>query len=219
MIGFVLLLSLLVQPGQPSIQGSGPPIAREHIVNESDMDSVMAALQPFESVFVSAIDGVPAARDERERFLRGFRDAFGEKSLRTERLRKGASQAVSDEPLVNRMRLVAEEDAARWALRIGIEWQAPPLDSVNLGAGASDSIARAWPGLRAAVRVRLSPSGGQGEETGVRTIEFEYRVRFPAGHPVDASYYQLAGRQVAFLGDDQRLVLEDTLREPVPASR
>ncbi|HVP15025.1 MAG TPA: hypothetical protein VMS88_05750 [Terriglobales bacterium] len=229
MTGFVLLLSILVQPGQPSIQGSGPPIAHEHVMDESDVDSLTAALQPFETVFVAAIDGVPAPRAERESFLRGFHDAFGEKSLRTERMRKGASQAVPDESLPNRMRLVAEEEGARWAARIGIAWLAPPADSA--GAGASDSIARAWPGLRAAVRVRLSPSAGRGGETGVRTIEFEYRLRFPSGHPVDASYYQLAGRQVAFLAlealqrpegrldDDQRLILEDTLREPAPSSR
>jgi hypothetical protein len=56
-------------------------------------------------------------------------------------------------------------------------------------------------------------------------------LRFPAGHPVDAAYYQQAGRQVAFLvleavhrargelGDDQRLRLEGARRITPAAAR
>ena len=56
-------------------------------------------------------------------------------------------------------------------------------------------------------------------------------LRFPAGHPVDAAYHQLAGRQVAAvvmeavqrargeLGEDRRLKLEQTRRVAPPATR
>ncbi len=228
----VLLFALLFLPGPAPrpIEGSGPPIAREHVMDEQDVDSLSAALRSFDPVFVSGIDGVPASRAERERFLGGFRDAFGEKTLTTERVRRGAGAAVPGEALQNRMQLVTDEDGARWSVRIRIAWIAPLADSAS-AAASPDSLTRAWPGLGADVRVLLMPLGGRERETGIRSVEFDYRLRFPAGHPVDASYYQLAGRQVAFLAlealhrpegrldDDQRLVLEDTRREPAPAAR
>jgi len=226
-VPLVLALLLGFQPGPRPIEGSGKPVEREHTLTEADVDSLASAMQAFDLVFVAGLDGLPGAAREREAFLKGFRDACGEKTLPTERVRKKTGEVVPGEPLRNHMRLAADEGSARWLARIKLGWRVPAPDSAQPARGGADSLARAWPGLGARVGLGLEWNGDDnGRGPGPPPAALDFQLRLPAGHPVDAAYYQHAGRQVAFLvlealhrpggwlDDDERLRLEDTRREP-----
>lgn len=238
-VPLVLALLLCFQPGPRPIEGSGTPVEREHTLKEADVDSLASAMQPFDLVFVAGLEGLPGAAREREAFLKGFRDAFEEKTLPTERVRKKTGGIVAGDPLRNHMRLAADEESARWLARIKLAWRVPAPDSARHvpdsarpARGGADSLARAWPGLGAQVGVGLERSGdGEGGGPGPPATALDFQLRFPAGYPVDAAYYQHAGRQVAFLvlealhrpggwlDDDERLRLEDTRRESAVPQR
>ena len=225
---FLLLALLLRSPPEPRpIAGSGKPVEREHILKESDVDSLASAMQAFDLVFVAGLEGLPGAAREREAFLKGFRDAFDEKTLPTERVRKKTGGVAAGEPLRNHMRLATDEESARWLARIKLGWRVPAPDSAQPARGGADSLARAWPGLGVQVGVGLEWNGDhKGRGPGAPPpAALDFQLRLPTGHPVDAAYYQHAGRQVAFLvlealhrpggwlDDDERLRLEDTRRE------
>jgi hypothetical protein len=224
---FLLLALLLRFPPEPRpIEGSGKPVEREHTLTEADVDSLASAMQAFDLVFVAGLEGLPGAAREREAFLKGFRDAFREKTLPTERVRKKTGGVVAGEPLRNHMQLAVDEGSARWLVRIKLGWRVPAADSAWAARGGADSLARAWPGLGAQVRVGLEWNGDdEGRGPGPPAAALDFQLRLPPGHLVDAAYYQHAGRQVAFLvlealhrpggwlDDDERLRLEDTRRE------
>ncbi len=226
----LVLALLFAQESVPrSIEGFSKPASRPHTMEESDVDSIAATLERFAPVYVAGIEGVPLRPPERDRFLEGFRAAFVEKDLPTERVEKTGA-IVAAEPLRNRVQLVGDESGAQWLVRIRIEWLAPDRDSLGEARDAGDSLAAAWPGLRAHVRVSLEWNGSEPRRGGT-TAPLEEWLRLPSGHPVDAAYFQHAGRQIALLAlealhrpdglldDDQRVKLEDTRREPPPALR
>jgi hypothetical protein len=228
---FLLLALLLGVPAEPrSVEGQGKPAARPRDMDETEVDSLAASMERLESVYVAAIDGVPAEARLREAFLKGFHEAFGEKTLATERVARKTGAATAGEPLLNHMQLVVDDDGARWLVRVAVQWLVPPPDSTQARGSPADSLARAWPGLGVHVKLEIERNEDS-PGRGAKTVPVEQWLRLPAGHPVDAAYYQHAARQVAlvaletlhrpggWLDDNQRLMLEDARREPAAAAR
>ncbi len=227
-----LVLGLLfAQESIPrSVEGFSKPVSRPHTMEEADVDSIAATLERFETVLVASLDGAPEGSRDRERFFEGFREAFTEKDLAVERVARRTGTVGRAEELQNHIRLVGDETSALWIARVRVEWITPPPEGLRGARDAADSLARAWPGLRAHVKVTLEWNGTDPRRGG-GAAPLDQWLRLPAGHPVDAAYYQHAGRQVALLvlealhrpdgllDDDQRVKLEDAEREPPPALR
>jgi hypothetical protein len=222
MTRLLLLLGFVLLQTSPDVTSNpGSPIKPPHVMDEAEVDSLMPTTGARIPVLVEALEGVPVAPRERDAFLRGFRGAFQEREIPTERIVKKTGAVKPGAPLRNELRL-AEGDGEKgaWSVRVQLEWFAPQ-DS------AADSLARAWPGRGARVTVTAGwPEGTRLPPPSLPRTEW---LRFPPGHPVDAAYYQNAGWQVGFLAleavqrakgdlnDDQRLRLEDTRRiTPAP---
>lgn len=217
MTRLLLLLGLVFLQVSPEVTGNPRiPIERPHVMDEAEVDSLTPTTGERVPLLVDALEGLPVAPPEREAFLEGFRGAFLEREIPTERVAKKTGAVRPGAPLRNDLRLaegVSEKGA--WHVRVRLEWFAPQ-DS------AADSLARVWPGRGARVTVTV----GWPEETRSAPpdrVRTEW-LRFPPGHPVDAAYDQHAGWQVGLLtleavqrargglGDDQRLRLDDTRR-------
>ena len=224
MTRLLLLLGIVLLQISPDITGNPRnPVERPHNMDEAEVDSLMPTTGARVPVLVEALEGAPVAPRERDAFLGGFRGAFQEREIPTERVAKKTGAVRPGAPLHNGLRLaevVGEKGA--WSVRVRLEWFAPQ-DS------AADSLARAWPGRGARVTVTAGwPEGARLAPPALPRTEW---LRFPAGHPVDAAYYQHAGWQVGFLvleavqrargdlNDDQRLRLEDTRRITPVATR
>ena len=217
MTRLLLLLGIVLLQLSPSVTGNPrSPVERQRLTDETETDSLELPTGGQVPVLVEALDGAPVAPLERDAFLRGFRGAFQEREIQTERLVKKTGAVRPDAPLRNCLRLAeGVDEKGAWSVRVRLEWFAPQ-DST------ADSLARAWPGRSA----RVTVTAGWPEETRIRppALPRTEWLRFPAGHPVDAAYYQRAGWQVGFLAleavqrakgdlnDDQRLRLDDTRR-------
>jgi hypothetical protein len=214
---FFLLLGIVILQISPEVTGNPRnPAERPHLMEEAEVDSLMPTTGARDPVLVEALEGAPAAVPEREAFLRGFRGAFQEREIPTERIAKKTGTVRPGAPLRNGLRLADEmNEKGAWSVRVRLEWFTPQ-DST------ADSLARAWPGRSARVTITVGwPQGPRILPPELPRIEW---LRFPTGHPVDAAYYQQAGWQVGFLvleavqrangdlNDDQRLRLEDTRR-------
>ncbi len=218
LLGVVLLQLNPEVTGNPRTRGE-----RLHVMDEAEVDSLAPTTGLRVPVLVEALEGLPAAKAEHEAFLKGFRGAFQERELPTERVAKRTGQVSPGSPLRNGLRLAeGVDEKGAWSVRVRLDWLAAP-DS------AGDSLARAWPGRSARLTVTAGwPEGTRLPPPAVPRVDW---LRFPAGHPVDAAYYQHAGWQVGFvaleavlrakgeLGDDQRLRLEDTRRLAPAATR
>jgi len=219
-----LLLGIVLLQVSPEITSSPRPmVERPHFMEEAEVDSLMPTTGARVPVLVEALEGVPTVPAEREAFLRGFRGAFLEREIPTERVVKRTGEVRPGAPLRNGLRLAeGVEEKGAWNVRVRIEWFAYP-DST------ADSLARAWPGRSARVTVTAGwPEGTRFVPPAQPRTEW---LRFPTGHPVDAAYYQHAGWQVGFLAleavqrakgdlnDDQRLRLENTRRVAAPVAR
>jgi len=223
--GLVLLQALPDIPGHAVI-----PTERPHELTEAEMDSLAPMTGAPVPVWVEAIEGVPVAAAEREAFVHGFRSRFRDREVPSERLARRDSIWRPDTPVLCDLRLADEPgEKGAWTARVRLDWKVPR-------DATADSTTRAWPGLGARVTVTVSAP----EPTSTRSLAPARAVappaphaawlRFPSGHPVDAAYHQLAGRQVAamvmeavqrargHLGEDRRLRLEQTQRgEPTTA--
>jgi len=225
----LLLLAFVLLQGQTDIPIRPPkPPERPHIMEESDVDSLQPTTGVASVVSVAALEGVPADPRAQAAFMRGFRDAFREGDLRTERVAKPGRPARPGPTLHVRFRLAeAEDDKDLRTARAKLVWFAPPPDTVPGRGAAADSLARVYPGLGVSVTVEVREPGTPGREK--PPLHHTVSLRLPSGHPVDAPYWQLAGRQVAFivleavhrqdgdLDEDQRVKLEDARRVPPPA--
>lgn len=222
-----LLLGLVFLQISPEVTGNvRGPVERPRTLEEADVDSLTPTTGTRIPVRVETLDNAPGAAPERDAFLRGFRGAFLERGLATERVEKKTGAVKPGAPLRNTLRLAeGEDEKGAWRVRVRLEWFTPS----DSGSAGVDSLARAWPGRGARVSVVVGwPEGPRGTPPEQTRTEW---LRFPAGHPVDPAYYQQAGRQVAFLtleavqrvtgdlGDDQRLRLEDTRRIPRLSAR
>jgi len=219
-----LLLGIVLLQISPEVTGlPNVPPERQRFMDEAEVDSLTPTTGARVPVMVEALEGAPAAPREREAFLKGFRSAFQERELRTERVMKKTGALRPGAPLRNGLRLAeGVDEKGAWSVRVRLEWFTPQ-DST------ADSLARAWPGRGARVTVTAGwPEGTRIMPPALPRTEW---LRFPAGHPVDAAYYQHAGWQVGFLAleavqrargelnDDQRLRLEDTRRITPAATR
>ncbi len=224
LLGIVLMQALPDLPGHTVI-----PTERPHEMDEAEVDSLMPTTGAPVPVWVETIEGVPAAPAGREAFVKGFRGRFGEREVPSERFARRDRVWKPDAPVVCGLRLAdGPDDKGAWTVRVRLAWRVP-RDST------ADSTARAWPGLEVGVTVTaLAPASGSWRELAQTVAPPAPRtewLRFPAGHPVDAAYHQLAGRQVAAvvmevvqrerreLGEDRRLRLEQTLRLAPAADR
>jgi hypothetical protein len=212
-----LLLGIVLLQISPDITGNPRNQARPpHLMDEAEVDSLMPTTGVRVPVLVEALEGAPVAPRERDAFLRGFRGAFQEREIPTERVAKKTGAVSPGAPLRNGLRLAeGVDEKGAWSVRVRLEWFVPQ-DS------AADSLVRAWPGRGARVTVTAGwPEGTRIPPPALPRTEW---LRFPSGHPVDAAYYQHAGWQVGFLAleavqrakgdlnDDQRLRLDDTRR-------
>jgi len=219
-----LLLGIVLLQISPNLTGNPRnPVERPHLMDEAEVDSLMHTTGARIPVLVEALEGAPVAPRERDAFLLGFRGAFQEREIPTERIAKQTGAVRPGALLRNGLRLAeGVDEKGAWSVRVRLEWFAPP-DS------ATDSLTRAWPGRSARVTVTADwPEGTRIRPPALPRTEW---LRFPTGHPVDAAYYQHAGWQVGFLAleavqrakgdlnDDQRLRLEDTRRITPAASR
>jgi len=217
MTRLLLLLGIVLLQISPDITGSPrTPVKPPHVMDEAEVDSLTPTTGARAPVLVDALEGAPAAPREREAFLRGFRGAFQEREIPTERIVKQTGAVRPGAPLRNGLRLAeGVDEKGAWSVRVRLEWFAPQ-------DGAVDSLTRAWPGRGARVTVTAGwPEGTRIMPPALPRTEW---LRFPTGHPVDAAYYQHAGWQVGFLvieavqrargdlNDDQRLRLDDTRR-------
>jgi hypothetical protein len=224
MTRLLLLLGLVFLQVSPEVTGSQRiPNERPHVMDEAEVDSLTPTTGTLIPVQVDALEGVPVAPRERDAFLVGFRGAFQERELPTERVAKQGGAVRRGAPLRNDLRLAeGVSEKGTWSVRVRLEWFAPQ-DS------AADSLARAWPGRAARVTVTV----GWPEQTRAAPpdqVRTEW-LRFPAGHALDAAYDQHAGWQVGLLtleavqrargglGDDQRLRLDETRRITPAAPR
>ena len=206
----LLLLGLVLLQVSPELTGhSRIPTERQHVMDEAEVDSLMPTTGALVPVWVEALEGVPAAAADREAFLKGFRGRFREREAPGERLARRDGTWRPDAKLALPLRLADEpEERNAWT-------------------------ARAWPGLAARVTVTaLAPEDASPRAAAARTLALHAPrvewLRFPAGHPVDAPYHQLVGRQVAAvvmeavqrargeLGEDRRVRLERTTRLAPP---
>ena len=219
-----LLLGIVLLQISPNLTGNPRnPVERPHLMDGAEVDSLMHTTGARIPVLVEALEGAPVAPRERDAFLRGFRGAFQEREIPTERIAKQTGAVRPGALLRNGLRLAeGVDEKGAWSVRVRLEWFAPQ-DS------AADSLVRAWPGRSARVTVTADwPEGPRIRPPALPRTEW---LRFPTGHPVDAAYYQHAGWQVGFLAleavqrakgdlnDDQRLRLEDTRRFTPAASR
>ena len=219
-----LLLGIVLLQTSPDLTGNPRnPVERPRHVDESEADSLTPTTGVRTPVLVEALEGAPVAARERDAFLRGFRGAFQEREIPTERIVRKTGAVMPGAPLRNRLRLAeGVDEKGAWSVRVRLEWFAP-RDS------AADSLARACPGRSARVTVTTNWP----EETRIMppALQRTEWLRFPTGHPVDAAYYQHVGWQVGFLAleavqrvkgdldDDQRLRLEDVRRITPVATR
>ena len=221
----LLLLGLALLQVTPELTGhSNNPVERPHVLDEADVDSLTPVTGERVPVRVDAIEGVPAAARERDAFLKGFRGAFVERALASERVERRTGVLRRGGTLRNGLRLAdAPDEKGAWGVRVWLEWFTPQDSTL-------DPLFRPWPGRGA--RVTVTVARPEVEAKGAAAVPRAATpdapraatLRFPAGHPVDAAYYQQAGRQVGFLAleavlrargdldDDQRLRLEDTRR-------
>ena len=212
-----LLLGIVLLQISPEVTGNPRnPAERPRLMEEAEVDSLLPTTGARVPVLVETLEGAPVAAPERAAFLRGFRGAFQERAIPTERIAKKTGAVRPGAPLRNGLRLAEEaNEKGAWSVRVTLEWLTP-RDST------ADSLARAWPGRSARVTVTVGwPEGARALPPELPRTEW---LRFPAGHAVDAAYYQHAGWQVGFLvleavlrtngdlNDDQRLRLEDTRR-------
>ncbi len=228
----LLLLAFVLLQGQvdPTVRPQ-KPMERPRVMEESNVDSLLPTTGAASVVNVPALEGVPADPRAQAAFLKGFHDAFREGDLRIERVAKTGGKARPGETLHNRFRLAeAGEDKDTWTARVRLEWFAPRPDTVPGRGAEAESLARIYPGIgvRVELEVRPPPDAGNGGPDKPAATS-AVTLRFPVGHPVDAPYWQLAGRQVGFvlleavhradgdLTEEQRLVLENARRLP-PAS-
>ena len=224
MTRLLLLLGIVLLQTTPDVTSNpGNPIRAPHVMDEADVDSLMPTTGARDPVLVEALEGLPAAPRERDAFLKGFRGAFQEREIPTERIAKKTGVVRPGTPLRNGLRLAeGVDEKGAWSVRVRLDWFAPQ-DS------AADSLVRAWPGRGAQVTVTAGwPEGTRSPPPALPRTEW---LRFPSGHPVDAAYYQHAGWQVGFLAleavlrangdlnDDQRLRLDDTRRTTPAAIR
>jgi len=225
----LLLLAFVLLQGQvdPTVRPQ-KPMERPRVMEESNVDSLLPTTGAARVLSVLALEGVPADPRARTVFLKGFHDAFREGDLRTERVAKPGGKAQPGGTLHNRFRLAeAGEDKDTWTARVRLEWFAPRPDTVPGRGAEAESLARIYPGIgvRVELQVRQPPDAddpGPDKPAAASAVA----LRFPAGHPVDAPYWQLAGRQVGFvlleavhraegdLTEEQRLVLESARRLP-----
>ena len=224
MTRLLLLLGIVLLQTLPDVTGNPPrPIEPPHVMDEAEVDSLTPTTGARVPVLVEALEGAPVTPRERDAFLRGFRGAFQERQIQTERVVRKTGAVRPGAPLRNGLRLSeGVDEKGAWSVRVRLEWFAPQ-DS------AADSLVRAWPGWGA----RVTVTANWPEETRIRppALPRTEWLCFPAGRPVDAAYYQHAGWQVGFLAleavqrargelnDDQRLRLEDTRRITPAATR
>jgi hypothetical protein len=220
----LLFLAFVLLQGQTDVNMPPPrPVERPHVMEEAEVDSLTPTTGAALLVSVAALEGVPVAAPAREAFLRGFRGAFREAELRTDRVAKRTGLVRAGEPLRNRFRMAEPDDAGTaWTARVRLEWSAGTPDTSGGTATAAGSLARAWPGL--AARVTIEAQKPETPRSESRPVPETTSLRLPSGHPVDAPYWQHAGRQVAFLllerlhrldgdlDDSQRVRLEDARR-------
>ena len=223
----LLVLALLLMQASPDLPDPRrSPAERVHSMDEAEVDSLAPTTGARVPVRVEALEGVPTAAREREAFLRGFRGAFQERELPTERVARKTGALKPAPPLHNGLRLAeGDDEQGAWTARVRLEWFTP-TDTASVGA---DSLGRAGTGRGA--RVTITVGWPEGPRPGPPALPRTERLRFPAGYAVDAAYYQQAGRQVGFLtleavqrargdlGDDRRLRLEDTRRIDPAAER
>jgi hypothetical protein len=224
MTRLLLLLGIVLLQTLPGVTGNPrTPIEPPHVMDEAEVDSLMPTTGSRVPVLVEALEGAPALPGERDAFMRGFGGPFLEREIPTERVTKKTGAVRPGAPVLNGLRLAeGVDEKGAWSVRVRVEWSVP-ADS------AGDSLFRAWPGRSAHVTVTVGwPEGTRVPPPLPPRLEW---LRFPAGHPVDAAYFQQAGWQVGFLaleavlrakgdlGDDQRLRLEDARRVTPPATR
>jgi hypothetical protein len=223
MIRILLLLGIVLLQVTPEAGNPRNLLERPHLMEEAEVDSLTPTTGARVPVLVEALEGLPAALPEREAFLRGFRGAFQEREIPTERVARRTGEVRPGAPLRNGLRLAEEVDEkGAWSVRVRLEWFA-------LQDSTADSLARAWPGRCARVAVTADwPEGTRNPPPEAPRTEW---LCFPTGRSVDAAYYQHAGWQVGFLAleavqrakgdlnDDQRLRLDDTRRITPIATR
>jgi hypothetical protein len=224
------LLGLVLLQVSPELSGhSNIPTERPRTMDEAEVDSLMPMTGALVPVWVETIEGVPADAAAREAFLAGFRGRFREREVPGERYARRDRAWRPGAPVSCRLRLADEPgERGAWTVRVRLAWRVP-RDST------ADSTARAWPGLAAHVSVTaVAPEASPARVLAAPRAPDAPReewLRFPPGHPVDAAYHRLAGRQVAALvmeavqrargelGEDRRLRLEQTERGVPPAAR
>jgi hypothetical protein len=217
-------LGIVLLQFAPDITGIPPhPAERPHSMDEAEVDSLMPTTGALVPVFVEALEGAPADAREREAFLRGFRAAFQEREIPTERVAKKGGAVGPGAPLRNGLRLAeGEDEKGAWSVRVRLDWSAAP-DS------AADSLSRAWPGR--SLRVTVAAAWPEGTRLTPPAVPRTAWLRFPAGLAPDAAYYQHAGWQVGLLAleavqrakgdldDDRRLRLDVARRDTTGAGR
>jgi hypothetical protein len=223
----LLVLALLLMQSSPDLPDPRRrPVERVRTMEEADVDSLAPTTGARVPVRIEVLEGVPVPVREREAFLKGFRGAFQERELPTERVAKTTGAVKPGALLRNGLRLAeGEDEKGAWSARVRLEWFTP----TDSGSVRVDSLARAGTGRGA--RVTVTVGWPEGPRAGPPPLPRTEWLRFPAGYAVDAAYYQQAGRQVGFLtleavqrakgdlGDDRRLRLEDTRRITPAAGR
>ncbi len=223
MYALVRLALIVLLQTAPEYSGPRRPPDPVRTMEAPDEDSLPAAPGAGHFVRVSDLSGLPADSLARAGFLDGFRSAFGESRFATEQVAKKTGAVKRGEALSNRFRLIDGSGEAKgaWRVRVSLAWTRAP-------APAGDSLGAAA-GLQARVEFQVVPPSRDDPETG--PPGWRETLLFPAGHRIDAAYYQHAGRQVGLLviealhktdgelDDDQRVVLEDAVRGSPAAPR
>jgi hypothetical protein len=180
MTRLLLLLGLVVLQGLPEVTGNPRvPVQPPHTLDEAEVDSLTPTTGSRVPVLVEALEGLPGAPRERDAFLLGFRGAFEEREIPTERVAKRTGAVRPGARLRNGLRLaegVGEKGA--WIVRARLEWFVPQ-DST------ADSLARSRPGRGARVTVSVArPEEMRSAPPEQARTEW---LRFPAEQPVDAA--------------------------------
>ena len=100
---FLVLLGIVLLQVLPEVAGHPTrPFEQPHVMDEAEVDSLAPTTGAPVPLHVEALEGVPAAAETREAFLKGFRGRFLERELPTERFARRAGVWKPDAPVLLR---------------------------------------------------------------------------------------------------------------------
>ncbi len=220
----LLLLGLLLlapPPGSPELIGPQKPPDPVGTMELVERDTLPALPGMGNFLHLVAIENLPASAAERNAFLSGFRGAFTDDALRTERVpRKKPGPPRPSLPIRNRFHLLeGSESRGTWQAQVTLEWL-PPVPVAAVPRDTSQHVAATPPGLRVTYWA-LTP---EAVEADARPLPIREELSFESAGASPAGFAEHAGRQVALmlletlhqlageLDDDQRVRLEATAR-------